>query len=209
MCQVPKHVFSTGISRVYPKLDYNKTAISYEVRAASETSDIYVFSFHADYIVHLRRIYRHVCDAVQIVNSMFGFVCMLVIMQNFTELITGVSSIMHLIKGDFPHYFSDPTRMIVHAVSHIVLVSGTLVSTILSCHMTVLEAKELGTEVQKVLLKYPLRSDTVQQLKLFSLQISNNDIHFTAFWLFDLDISLLCTIFASSITYIVLLAQLK
>jgi hypothetical protein len=207
--QVPKHVFSTGILRVYPKSNCNKIASTYEMRVASETSDIYTFSFHAEYIVHLRTIYRCLCDAVQIVNSIFGLVGIFVIIQDFAELITGVNSIMYLIKGDIDYHFSNPTSMIVHIFSHIVLALGILVTTIVSCHLTVLESKELGIEVQRVLLKYPLRSDTIQQLKLFLLQISNNDVHFTAFWLFDLDISFLCTIFASSITYIILLAQLK
>jgi hypothetical protein len=209
MYEVPKHIFSTGMSRVCPKFNCNEIALAYEIRAASETSNIRIFSFHAEYLVHLRRIYRCLCDAVQIVNSMFGFVGMLFIMQNFVELITGVNTIMHLIKGDLNHYFSDPISMIFHTLSHIILALGILVTIIVSCHVTVLESKELGTEVQKILLKYPLRSDIVEQLKQFLLQISNNDVHFTAFWLFDLDISFLCTIFASSVTYIILLAQLK
>jgi hypothetical protein len=202
-------MFSTGMSKVCPTLNCNKIAFTYEIRAATETSNIYIFPFHTEYLVHLRKIYRCLCDAVQIVNSMFGFVGMFVIIQIFTELITGVNTVMHLIEGDVTHYFSYPTPMIVHTLSHIFMDLGILVTTIVSCHVTALESKELGTEVQKILLKYPLRSDTIQQLKLFLLQTCNNDVHFTAFWLFDLDISFLCTIFASSIAYIVLLAQLK
>jgi hypothetical protein len=207
---VPKHMFPTGLSSVSSKLNCNKiAALAYEVRAASQTSNINVFSFHAEYFVHLRRIYSRLCDAVQIVNSVFGFVGMFVIIQNFTELITGVNTIMHLIKEDHNKYFSDPTSLIVFTLTRVILCLGLLITIVVSCHVTVLESNELGNEVRKLLLKYPLRSDTVQQLKLFSFQISNNDVQFTAFWLFNLDISFLCTIFASSVTYIILLAQLK
>jgi hypothetical protein len=209
MYEALKHQFSTRMTRVYPKSEFNKKAQAYEISTASEASNINVFSFHAEYFVHLRRIYSCLCDAVEIVNSMFGFVGMFLIIQIFTELITGVNGIMHLIKETPPHYFADPTPIIVHTISRIILSLGMLVNTIVCCHVTVLESKELGTEVQKLLLKYPLRSDTVQQLKLFSFQISSNGVQFTAFWLFNLDISFLCTIFASSITYIILLAQLK
>jgi hypothetical protein len=199
MYEVSKHVFRTGMSRARSKLNCNKISLAYEIRPEPE----------AEYFVHLRRIYNRLCDAVQIVNSMFGFIWMFVIIQIFTVLITGVNTVMALISEDLNHKFYDQTSMIVYTVSHIVLSLGTLVTTIVSCHVTVLESKELGNEVGKLLLKYPLRSDTVQQLKLFLFQISNNDVQFTAFWLFNLDISFLCTIFASSITYIVLLAQLK
>jgi hypothetical protein len=206
---VPEHISSTGMSKVCPKLNCNKIALNYELGTASETSNICMFSFHAEYLVHLRRIYRRLCDAVQIVNSVFGLVGMCVIVQIFTELITGVDTVTHLIKGDLSQYFPEPTSMIIHTLSHVLVALGMLVTTIVSCHVTVLESKEIGIEVQKILLNYPLRSDTIQQLKLFLLQISDNGIHFTAFWLFDLDISFLCTIFASSVSYIVILAQLK
>lgn len=201
--------FTTGMTKISPEFISDKELLSYKILRLSEANNINLLSCNAENLVHLRRVYSHLCDAVGLVNSMYGFLIMFMIIQIFTELITGVNSTMHLIKENYSPHFSDPTPLIVYTVSRIVLSLGILVTTILSCHVTVLESKELGNGVQKFLLKYPLRGDTTQQLKLFSHQISYSDIQFTAFWLFNLDISFLCTIFASSITYIILLAQLK
>ncbi|KDR13679.1 hypothetical protein L798_12325 [Zootermopsis nevadensis] len=200
---------STGVTRISPELVSNKKLLAYKIFHLSEANTVDLFSCNAKNFARLRRVYSLLCDAVGFVNSIYGFLVMFLIMQIFIELITGVNGIMHLIKENNSPHFANATLLIVHLISRIVLSLGILVTTILSCHVTVLESKELGIYVQKILLKYPLRSDTVQQLKLFYQQISNNDIQFTAFWLFNLDISFLCTIFASSITYIILLAQIK
>jgi hypothetical protein len=204
-----KHKFATGMTKISPEFISDKKLSAYKVKQSSEANNMNLFSCHAEKFVHLRRVYGRLCDTVGLVNSMHGFLVMFLIVQIFTELITSVNHIMHYLKTNSSLHFPDPTPLIVYIISRIVLSLGILVATIVSCHVTVLESKEIGNEVQKLLLKYPLRSDTTQQLQLFSHQISYSDIKFTAFWLFDLDISFLCTIFASSITYIILLAQLN
>jgi hypothetical protein len=63
--------------------------------------------------------------------------------------------------------------------------------------------------IQKLLLLQHVRCDIVEQLKLFSEQVTKNEIKFCAFSLFKVDMSLLCTILASVTSYIIILVQFK
>jgi len=205
--RVHEHELADSVPRTSQEFNLNKKILVSKITPLPDPETESVFSCHAERLVRLRRVYNCLCDAVQLVNSMYGVVVMFMIIQNFTNLITSVNVIMNIIKGNCQH-FCDPIPIIVHIISRLILSLGMLLTAIVSCHLTVLESKELRSDVQKLLLKYPLGSDTIQQLKLFSHQLCNSEIQFTAFWLFNLDISFLCTIFASSITYIILLAQL-
>ncbi|XP_023707689.1 uncharacterized protein LOC111864570 [Cryptotermes secundus] len=57
--------------------------------------------------------------------------------------------------------------------------------------------------------KSHLDSEAVEQLLLFSQQISTDGIAFTAAGFFVIDLSLLCTVLTSAVTYVIILIQFK
>jgi hypothetical protein len=84
-----------------------------------------------------------------------------------------------------------------------------MVSLTAICEMASGTAKGIGHNVETLLLQNPLRGDLLEQLKLFSHQISNDKIEFSAAGFFIINLSLLCTFTASVTTYIVILIQFK
>ncbi|KAJ9592110.1 hypothetical protein L9F63_001338 [Diploptera punctata] len=160
-------------------------------------------------IIALRRMYSQLCDAVHLINVMYGFVILLEIATDFTVGITGVSTIMTLTKTyRRPHHLFDK-KPVISNVMCILISIGLIISTVVFCQIAIWKSKQLGFIVSKISLIYPLNPDTLEQLKLFNNQIYNNSFEFSAFWLFRLDSNLLCTIFASAVTYTAVIIQLS
>ena len=160
-------------------------------------------------VVALRRMYSQLCEAVHLINIMYGLLVLLEIATNFTVGITSVSTIMSIIKANRrPRHPTDLKPLLSNAIC-ILISSSLLITMIIFCQMTTWKSKKLANIINNISLKYPLKLDTLQQLKLFTSQICYNSFEFTAFWLFRLDSNLLCTIFASAVTYTAVLAQLN
>ncbi|KAJ9582602.1 hypothetical protein L9F63_023061, partial [Diploptera punctata] len=75
------------------------------------------------------------------------------------------------------------------------------------CHLATFEAMKLKEQLQKQLLKYPISCDLINQLKLFTEQISANEINFTAFGVFKLNASMLSASLVTVVTYVIILVQ--
>jgi hypothetical protein len=154
-------------------------------------------------ILNLRRIYNHIYECVKIVNFMFG----LPILVGMSRATTGLIPALYCVGRLFHEPTEADTAM--SCIIWTVILLGTMVSLTVVCEMAASRAKGIGHKVQKLLLQNPLRSDVLEQLKLFSQQISNDRIEFTAAGFFIINLSLLCTFLTSVTTYIVVLIQLK
>ncbi|KAJ9587833.1 hypothetical protein L9F63_018736 [Diploptera punctata] len=170
------------------------------------------FRYMTETIVSLRRMYNQLCDAVYLINKMFGLLILLEIVTNVTAGITHLSTVMNILKlMQGPHHptgYRAPLYLI--SCTLCIVISFSLVITmIVLCQITIWKTKELNNIVNKISLIYPLNPDTMEQLKLFSSDVSNIPFEFKAFSLFRLDYTLLCTIFASAVTYTIFLIQLN
>ena len=98
---------------------------------------------------------------------------------------------------------------IVNHVIWVIISVGKTVAISGSCHMVREESKVLVNNLQKLQLRHPIRSDVLLHLQQFSTQVSQNAINFTACGFFSVNLSLLYTFVASSVTYVIILIQFR
>jgi gustatory receptor len=89
------------------------------------------------------------------------------------------------------------------------LTSFKLISVIAPCQSATTEAENTSVLVQKLLLVRHFNQDTVTELRLFSQQLLQRKMKFTAFGFLNLDYSLLFTILGGVTTYLVVAIQYK
>jgi hypothetical protein len=169
-------------------------------------------SYQLHLIITSRKIYSDVYDATQLLNSVYGFLLLLLFIRAAAGLVT---NIYHLVSITVYGYvfleyknWGSPGH-IGSLVTWIVIFLGTIIMMTVTCQMTMLKSKRIDDIIQKLLLQQPLRCDMLQQLKLFSDQVTKSQIKFSALWFFNVDMSLLCTMLTSVTTYIIVLVQFK
>ena len=159
-----------------------------------------------------RQIYNNIYDSVQLINSIYGFLLLLVFVRAAAGLVTNIYDLAIItIGGQTLDYFSH-WHLSVHIFSFATWVSiflSTVIAMTVTCQLVISESKKIGDVIQKLLLLQHVKCDDVQQLKLFSDQVTKNQIEFSALGLFKVDMSLLCTILASVTSYIIVLVQFK
>jgi hypothetical protein len=159
-------------------------------------------------IIFCRHMYNCIYDASALVNCIYGIPVLLEFIRNATFSITDVHYILK--SSNFPTLpFFNKVGSLVVKLCWLFLYISTVFYMTASCHLVNLESNKLIDNIQKALLLRTLQKDSLKQLKLFSNQISNNRIQFTAFWFFTVDMSLFCAFLASSITYTIVLVQFK
>jgi hypothetical protein len=152
-------------------------------------------------LLRIRRIYYHLYDCTKIINLMYGLPILIHVLRTAIGLISGLYNI-----GSF---FDGPINTIPPVIIWTVVLLGSIISLAVICDMTVCKTKDVTHKLQALLLKDTVSSDVVEQLKLFSHQMSNDRITFTAAGLFDVNLSFLCTYLTSVVTYVVVLVQFK
>jgi gustatory receptor len=154
-------------------------------------------------ILKLRRIYHYIYKCVKIINFMYG----LPILIQIFRTATGLPSVLYTC-GTFFNEHTEKYVTISCIIWSIVLLV-TVISVTVICDMAASKPKDIAHKLQAILLKDSVSSEAVEQLKLFCQQMSSDRIAFTAAGLFDVDLSLLCTVLTSITTYIVVLIQFK
>ncbi|KDR17637.1 hypothetical protein L798_08344 [Zootermopsis nevadensis] len=169
-------------------------------------------SYQLHIIITSRKIYSDIYDATQLINSVYGFILLLLFIRAAAGLVTNIYHLASItISGYvFVEYKNWGTAgHISSLVTWIVIFLSTITMMTVTCQMTILKSKKIGDIIQKLILQQPLRSDMLQQLKLFSDQVAKSEIKFSAFWFFNVDMSLLYTMLTSVTTYIIVLMQAK
>jgi gustatory receptor len=165
-----------------------------------------------DKVITCRQIYSNIYDVVQLINSIYGFLLVLLFIRAAAGLVTNIYWLASVtISGDIVGP-SDNWGSPAHIFSLACWISiflSTIIAMTVTCQMVILESKQIGDIIQKLLLVQHARCDIVQQLELFSEQLAKNQIEFSAFYLFKVDMSLLGTILASVASYIIVLVQFK
>jgi gustatory receptor len=175
------------------------------------TADTKPLTFHDTYtILNLRRIYNHIYECSKIINSIFGFYILLEILRNLTSLTSALYSVVRLfnepIETVTDSQFSD---FLFSRLLWIIILLGTTTCLTVICGVTASKSKDIAHKIQTLLLEDSQKSDVVEQLKLFSQQMSTDRVVFTAAGFFVIDISVLCAFLTSVTTYIIVLIQFK
>ena len=156
-------------------------------------------------LLDVRRIYGQIYDAVECVNSIYGPYVLLEFVRNILSVI--VNMLVIIVHLRIPTEKTGLCELSV--MCWILFFIFREVAIIVSCHMAMSEANKLQDSVQRALLRQHVSTDTLEQLKMFSMQLTVNRVKFTAFGFFTLNLATLSTFIASVITYIVVLAQLN
>jgi hypothetical protein len=161
-------------------------------------------------IFKLRRIYNHLFECTKIINSLFGFYILLDVCHTITLFTSTLYSVVRLFNEPILAVtnleFSD---FILDRIVWIIVLLGTTTCLTVICGTTVSKNKEIAHKIQTLLLEDSQKADVVEQLKLFSIQMSTDRIVFTAAGFFVIDLSVLCAFVTSVITYIIVLIQFK
>jgi gustatory receptor len=89
------------------------------------------------------------------------------------------------------------------------LISFKLISITAPCHSATTEAENTALLVQKLLLARHFDQDSVTELQLFSQQLLQRKMKFTAFGFLNIDYSLLFTIIGGVTTFLVVAMQFR
>jgi hypothetical protein len=175
------------------------------------TADTEPLNFPDKYtILKLRKIYNHIYECTKIINSIFGLYILLEILRNLTSLTSVLYSVVRLfnepIEAVTNLQFSD---FLFSRIVWIIIFLGTTTSLTVICGTTASKSTDIAHKIQTLLLEDSQRSDVVEQLNLFSQQMSTDRVVFTAAGFFDMDTSVLCAFLASVTTYIIVLIQFK
>jgi hypothetical protein len=158
-------------------------------------------------IRNLREIYDDLCDISVYINSMFGVQILLEIGVSTAELISAVYLILYIILARQNATAITISKIAKLMLAWLLLIIFKLISITAPCHSTTNEVENTSVLVQKLLLRRHFNQDTIAELKLFSHQLFQRKMKFTAIRFFTLDYSLLLTIIGGTTTYLVILAQ--
>jgi gustatory receptor len=84
-----------------------------------------------------------------------------------------------------------------------------ILSITASCFVAGEEARRIPTVVHKLLLHQLLLRDTSTELQLFSIQLLNNKVEFSAGGFFPVNLSLVYSMVEAATTYIIILFEFK
>jgi hypothetical protein len=96
---------------------------------------------------------------------------------------------------------------VVPFLASILITALRIITVTLPCQKTSEECQKCVDNIQEMLLQTD-QKDVVRQLKLFSNQLENNRIEFTANGFFMVNLSLLTAFSGVTVTYIILLVQI-
>jgi hypothetical protein len=170
-----------------------------------------ILQYNCNQIRALRLTHGILCDAVQIVNSDYGFQILSEVAYAFVSFV--MFSFVSLDAKNDPTVAecengSSCVRVIRDlCLSFICLIKVVTIAA--SCHAVSSEISDTSRIVHKLLSPRYISADTLSELQLFSYQLRNTSSRFTAFGFFELNLNLLCSVAATATTYSVVLLQLK
>jgi gustatory receptor len=158
----------------------------------------------------LQEYHMNLCDVAQLLNSAYGFQILLCFGFLFIKLILNYNIAIDLVvtvlsgKAGIATDIQECSSLCVAVLMTVILSFVTV-----SCELASEEANRTGHLVHTVLLKPDLSHDLILQLQLFSSQVSNLRVKFTACGFFTINSSLLLGIGGVICTYLVILHQFR
>jgi hypothetical protein len=176
----------------------------------ARTTVLYRDTMLLNRVVALKEGHMHLYDISGLLNSAYGFQILLCFPFLFVEGVLGYNFGIDLIlkalggKDGIATDIQDCNALCLALLSSSVLTFLTV-----SCHLASEEANRTQQLVHKLLLKPGLSRDLVEQLQLFSSQVSNLRVEFTTCGFFTVNTSLLCSIGGVVCTYLIILHQFR
>lgn len=154
-----------------------------------------------------REIYDDLCDISVLANSMYGLQLLLQIGVSTAELISAVYFILYTILAIQNMTASTISKITGLMTAWLLLTFFKLISITVPCQSATNKVENTVALVQKLLLVERFDQDTIAELQLFSHQLFQRKVKFTAFGFLHLDYSLLFTIIGGATTYLVIVTQ--
>jgi hypothetical protein len=159
-------------------------------------------------ITACRRMYQKLYDICCLINLMYGFTLLLSTICHTTCF---VSDVYHTIHYLVTTYCSEGRMVSRQKVTLFLIFSliraVRIIYVTLPCQKTGEEYEKCIDHVQELLLYSDQTRGIITQLKLFSNQLENNKIEFTAYGFFFVNLSLLTSLTGVTVTYIIFLIQ--
>jgi hypothetical protein len=155
----------------------------------------------------LREIYDELCDISVLINSMYGLQILLQIGISTAEFISAVYFMLYTILAKQNVTANTISKFTTLMLSWLLLTFFKLISITAPCHSATNHVENTAVLVQKLLLKRHFDLEANAQLQLFSHQLFQRKVKFTALRFLHLDYSLLLTIIGGATTYLVIVTQ--
>jgi hypothetical protein len=161
-------------------------------------SPIYFKSFNGSQFRSLRNILSEINCVISLINETYGisvlaFTCWLLV-----SVIIVLFSILYELED---HQYGSIGSMIVFFIL-LIRISST-------CHTVESENDTSKLLVQKLLLEDDLKPQDITELKFLSFQLNSTTVQYSAYGLFVLNLSFLCSITGVIISYMIIVVQLK
>ena len=164
----------------------------------------------AGVILRIRQTYNALCEVCFLINSAHG--CTVAV----NWLVATLSLSLHLyyvaVSLVFPSMSTkllSSTTIIVLLILWSIFILVRMFVIALSCQWVSDEYRKFVSNVHQLLLEYSTEEDVYTQLISFTDQLVNNKIEFTACGIFNMDLSVLCTVVGLVIQYLILLCQMR
>ena len=156
----------------------------------------------------LRQTYSDLYDITESINGIYGYHITLELAYDFVTFVSCLYYATELISN--ARGIGDGNLL--RVASNLCWVTQTFVrilSITSSSFAAGEEARRTGTVVHKLLLRQSLLRDTSAELQLFSVQLLNNKVEFSAGGFFPVNLSLAYSMVGAATTYIIILIQFK
>lgn len=153
--------------------------------------------------VNLMRIcslHHHLSKLVLQFNDIFGFVTLLLFTFNFMVIV--------LTSFYFSAYVQSEKITASGAFLNIIPMFESISDTIYICNTCYTTQEELKKSAQLIHKIETEESDIIDEIEMFSLQVSNNNIHFSAAGFFPIDYTLLFSVSATNLVLLIWVSSL-
>jgi len=163
----------------------------------------------------LRQTYSDLYDITETINGIYGYQITLELAYDFVSFVSclyyALEALSNVKKTGDCELRGEERIMLEVACSLCWVTQNFLriLSITSSCFAAGEEARRTGTVVHKLLLRQSLLRDTSTELQLFSKQLLNNKVEFSAGGFFPVNLSLAYSMVGAAATYIIILIQFK
>jgi hypothetical protein len=203
---IRKEEFCFSKVREFHKRDHSAILNSYRP-IVFRTNVSHVNSRAAVRILELRFCFNHLYSICRLINSIYGLSLLMDFMA-YTVCLTGdlYSTCFVLITPYKRHELISVPR-IMTAILWVAASASKVLTIVFAGNRATSEFRKTAAEVHKLISGTRLVADVQQQLDLFSIQLVNNRIEFTACGFFEVNFKLVRTLVYTVTTYIIVLVQ--
>ncbi|KAJ9599882.1 hypothetical protein L9F63_009829, partial [Diploptera punctata] len=154
----------------------------------------------------LRKHQSSLRDLTDLVNEVYGFQILLEFIAAFIDTTGNLYCLLQCFNSKEVKVVGGGHFYVMKIGWTIAIMLKVLFVTVL-CHKTSEEGSKTVSHLQRLLLSLPTDAASTMEIHLFSQQVISRPFRFTAFGLFDVDRSALCSFFGAIITYLIVLLQ--